>query len=90
MSLYHIITDLFNVPTTERHREEGRERARKEAWKEAWIEGWEIGWTKGWKEGIEEGRERANRAWRKWLTDREKAEAEGRPFDEPPPDRRKN
>ena len=60
VSLYHIITNRFVLPTIERHREEGRE----------------------------EGEERANRAWRDWLREREEAEAEGRPFNEPPPDQR--
>ena len=41
-------------------------------------------------EGLEEGEERANRAWRDWLREREEAEAEGRPFNEPPPDQRMN
>ena len=62
VSLYHIITNRFVLPTIERHREEGRE----------------------------EGEERANRAWRDWLKEREEAEAEGRPFNEPPPDQRES
>ena len=39
-------------------------------------------------EGREEGQEQANQAWREWLRRREEAEAEGRPFDEPPPGQR--
>ena len=62
VSLYHIITNRFVLPTIERHREEGRM----------------------------EGEERANRAWRDWLREREEAEAEGRPFNEPPPDQRED
>ena len=72
VSLYHIITNRFVLPTIERHREEGR------------MEGLEEGRA----EGLEEGEERANRAWRDWLREREEAEAEGRPFNEPPPDQR--
>ena len=35
--------------------------------------------------GEERGRAEANRKWKEWLERREAAEAEGRPFDEPPP-----
>jgi hypothetical protein len=42
----------------------------------------------GREEGREEGLERANQAWREWLRRRDEAAAEGRPFDEPPPDQR--
>ena len=49
-----------------------------------------MGLEEGRAEGLEEGEERANRAWRDWLRDREEAESEGRPFDEPPPDQRAN
>ena len=42
------------------------------------------------EEGREEGRfqgeQRANKAWREWLTRRDEAEDQGIPFDEPPPD----
>ena len=41
---------------------------------------WEIGYA----EGIAEGRT----AWRNWLDRKTHAEAEGKPFDEPPPDER--
>ena len=37
-------------------------------------------------QGREEGVETSNRAWREWLRRRDEAQAEGRPFDEPPPD----
>ena len=74
VSLYHLITNRFTLPAIEKHREEGREEGR--------VEGRE--------EGREEGEENANRAWRDWLTEREEAEAEGRPFNEPPPDQRMN
>ena len=42
----------------------------------------------GREEGITEGMEKSNQAWREWLRRREEADAEGRPFDEPPPDQR--
>ncbi len=38
------------------------------------------------QEGIEVGRAESNAKWRSWIARREKAEAEGKPFDEPPPD----
>ena len=44
--------------------------------------------AEGREEGREEGQEQANQAWREWLRRREEAEAEGRPFDEPPPGQR--
>ncbi len=37
-------------------------------------------------EGRVEGRAESNAEWRDWIARREKAEAEGKPFDEPPPD----
>lgn len=36
------------------------------------------------------GAERTNRAWRQWLQDKEEHEAQGLPFDEPPPDQRQS
>ena len=38
--------------------------------------------------GVEMGVERSNREWREWLQRKEEHEAEGLPFDEPPPDER--
>jgi hypothetical protein len=37
-------------------------------------------------EGHAEGRAESNAEWRDWIARREKAEAEGKPFDEAPPD----
>ncbi len=88
MSLYHIITNWFTLPAIERHREEGREQGLEQGR----MEGREQGRTEGREEGREEGRaegvEESNQAWRVWLRDREEAEAEGRSFNEPPPDQR--
>ena len=36
--------------------------------------------------GRAEGVEKSNKAWREWLRRRDEAEAQGIPFDEPPPD----
>ena len=41
--------------------------------------------AKGREEGRTEGLAEANRRWGEWLQRRNDAEAEGRPFDEPPP-----
>ena len=41
--------------------------------------------AKGLQIGEERGRAEANQRWKEWLERREAAEAEGRPFDEPPP-----
>ena len=38
------------------------------------------------EEGIAEGMKQSNRAWSEWNRRRLDAEAEGVPFDEPPPD----
>ena len=40
--------------------------------------------------GMELGVERTNRAWRQWFRDKEEHEAQGLPFDEPPPDQRQS
>ena len=42
--------------------------------------------AQGREEGIAEGVEQANRAWAEWNQRRLDAEAQGLPFDEPPPD----
>ena len=41
--------------------------------------------AKGRKKGREEGRAETNQRWEEWLQRRTDAEANGRPFDEPPP-----
>ena len=53
------------------------------------MEGFEEGYAKGFKEGFAKGREegsaRTDAVWRAWNERREKAEADGMPFDESPP-----
>ena len=44
--------------------------------------------ARGREEGREEGAERANQAWREWNQRRLDHEAQGIPFDEPPPDQK--
>ena len=46
----------------------------------------EIGNVEGRTEGRTEGRAESNIQWRQWLDRKERAEAEGKSFDEPPPD----
>ena len=69
-------------PLKEQLRAEGREQGREQ--------GIEQGREQGREQGIEQGREQgitqANAVWREWYERRLKAEAEGLPFDEPPPD----
>lgn len=46
----------------------------------------EIGHVEGRTEGHTEGRAESNMQWRHWLDRKARAEAEGKSFDEPPPD----
>ena len=50
------------------------------------AEGHEAGREQGREQGIEQGRTQANVAWREWNARRMKAESDGAPFHEPPPD----
>lgn len=50
------------------------------------VEQREIGHVEGRTEGCTEGRTESNMQWRHWLDRKARAEAEGEPFDEPPPD----
>ncbi len=43
------------------------------------------GWEEGVEEGREEGRSESDVKWRAWNERRERAAADGEPFDEPPP-----
>ena len=48
-------------------------------------EGWEEGVEEGREEGLATGREESDAKWRAWNERRERAAADGEPFDEPPP-----
>ena len=48
-------------------------------------ERYEAGRRKGIEEGREKGREEVERAWLAWYERMRAAQAEGKPFDEPPP-----
>ena len=86
MAIYHAITNRFTKPVIEQHEARGREQGRTEGREEGRTEGREEGIAEGREEGLAEGVEQSNKAWREWLRGRDEAEAEGRPFDEPPPD----
>ena len=66
-----------------------KERQRMEGFEEGYAKGFREGFVEGFKEGLEiarvEREERADAIWRAWNARREKAEADGAPFDEPPP-----
>ena len=50
------------------------------------TEGRTEGRVEGRTEGRTEGRAESNAQWRNWLDRKNRAEAEGKPFNEPPPD----
>ena len=59
----------------------GRQEGRREGREEGREQGREEGLQKGWEEGVAKERE----VWMAWNDRRLSAEAENRPFDEPPP-----
>ena len=69
-----------------RRREERRvEEAKSQGRSEGVAEGRSEGIVEGRSEGIAEGLALANKNWQEWNRRRLEAEAEGRPFTEPPP-----
>ena len=65
-----------------RRREERRvEEAENRGWSQGFAKGFAEGFTQGFAEGL--AQERAK--WQNWNRRRLAAEAEGRPFNEPPP-----
>ena len=77
MSLYQAMVNRFVIPVIEAHEARGRA----EGVKIGRAEGEEIGRA----EGEEIGRAAAQTEWQEWNRRRMDAEAQGRPFDEPPP-----
>ena len=73
MSLYHAIANRWVKPVIESHEARGRAEGRLE----------------GRVEGHAEGRVESNTKWRDWLNRKNEAEAQGLPFDEPPPDEKR-
>ena len=53
------------------------------------MEGFEEGYAKGFEEGYAKGIAERDAIWRAWNARREKAEAGGMPFDDPPPESRR-
>ena len=62
-----------------------KERQRREGWEEGVEEGREEGLAVGIEKGLATGREESDAKWRAWNERRERAAADGEPFDEPPP-----
>ena len=69
MSLYQAMVNRFVIPVIEAHEARGRAEGRVE----------------GRVEGRAEGRAESAAEWRAWLQRSGEAEAQGQPFDEPPP-----
>ena len=64
---------------------EPKKRQLMEEWEDGVAEGFKEGFAKGFEEGFEKGAARTDAIWRAWNARREKAAADGEPFDEPPP-----
>ena len=62
-----------------------RQRTRERARNEGLAEGLTEGRAAGREEGRTEGRHEQQERWLQWLERRQQAEANGLPFDEPPP-----
>lgn len=69
MSLYQAMVNRFVTPVIEAHRAEGRAE----------------GLVEGLVEGRAEGLAESDAAWRAWNQRRLDADAQGQPFNEPPP-----
>lgn len=82
------LTEKFLEPMRQKRREEAQQR-REEAAKaleEARVKAMEQGLKQGREGGLTEGRAAERRKWVEWNQRRLDAEAEGVPFDEPPPE----
>ena len=77
MSLYQAMVNRFVIPVIEAHEARGRAEGR--------VEGRAEGRVEGRVEGRAEGRAESAAEWRAWLQRSGEAEAQGQPFDEPPP-----
>ena len=91
-----ILADNYNRGRVEGRVEglaEGRVEGLVEGRVEGLVEGRVVGLAEGRVEGLAEGRVEgvsdADQEWEAWLTRREIAVANGEPFDEPPPSRRR-
>ena len=87
-----ILADNYNRGRVEglvEGRVEGLAEGRVEGLAEGRVEGLVEGRVEGLAEGRVEGVSDADQEWEAWLTRREIAVANGEPFDEPPPSRRR-
>ena len=69
----------------EEGREQGIEQGREQGIEEGREQGIEEGREQGREEGLKEGMEQMRSQWQAWNERRLSAEANGEPFDEPPP-----
>ncbi len=73
----YILTEVIDMVFGTWYRQRTRERAR--------AEGLEAGTKAGRQIGRQQGMKEQQERWLQWLERRQQAEADGRPFDEPPP-----
>ena len=85
MVLANLIRQNLLEPLKERQRREGWEEGVKEGLATGRSEGREEGLAVGLEKGLTTGRSESDAKWRAWNERREKAAADGEPFDEPPP-----
>ncbi len=77
----YILTEAIDMVFGAWYRQRTHERAREQGLKEGRQEGRQEGLKEGRTSGMREQQER----WLEWLERRQQAEANGQPFDEPPP-----
>ena len=81
----YILTEAIDMVFGAWYRQRTRERAREQGLEEGRQEGLKEGRTEGRVEGRVEGRHEQQERWLQWLERQRQAEANGLPFDEPPP-----
>ena len=81
----YILTEAIDMVFGAWYRQRTRERARNEGLAEGRAEGHAEGRMEGHAEGRTEGRHEQQERWLQWLERQRQAEANGLPFDEPPP-----
>ena len=85
MVLANYLRQNLLEPLKERQRREGREEGLATGLSVGREEGLATGLSVGREEGLADGRSESDAKWRAWNERREKAAADGEPFDEPPP-----
>ena len=81
----YILTEVIDMVFGTWYRQRTRQRAQEEGMREGLEKGIQEGREKGMQEGRQEGRQEQQERWLQWLDRRQQAEANGLPFDEPPP-----